>query len=138
MTEKYVFLSSEWLTAARQIREKASLEVPEPTQTLRMNQTITDAPFNDGAEILVHVDTTGFEFMVDEGHIEDPDVTVIVDWFTARSLIIEQDTQAVMSAFMSGRIDIRGDMMKVLTMLAETPSPAAREIAAMIKDITAE
>ncbi len=138
MAEKFVFLTQEWLVAARTIRDEMAESVSEPTQIVRMNQTITDAPFAEGKEILVHVDTTGMEFRIDEGHIDDPDVTITVDWFTAKSLIIDQDTQAAMSAFMSGRIDVKGDLMKIITMLAETPDPAAREVAARIREITAE
>lgn len=137
MTDKYIFLTPEWMVAARTIRDQVSTPVGQPTQIIRMNQTITDAPFNDGADIRIHLDTSGLKFTIEEGHIDDPDVTVTVDWLTARALLVEQDTQAAMSAFMTGKIDVSGDMMKIITMLAEAPDPVAREIAAMIKDITA-
>lgn len=138
MVDKYTFLTPEWMDAARAIRDQMSDHVGQPVQVVRMNQTITDAPFNGGADIEVHLDTSGLEFTIEEGHIDDPDVTITVDWFTARALLVEQDKEAAMSAFMTGRIDVRGDMMKIIAILAETPDPAARQIAAKIKDITAD
>lgn len=133
-----MFLSPEWMDAARAIRD----EIPSPTneslQTIRMNQVITDAPFNNGSAIHIHLDSTGRKFTVDEGHVDDPDVTITVDWLTARTLIVEQDTQAAMFAFMNGKVDVQGDLLKVIAILSETPDAAAREIAARIKDITAE
>ena len=59
VAEKYDFLSDEWFVAARKIRDELAPSATQPVQELRMNLIITGAPFNDGAEIKTHIDTSG-------------------------------------------------------------------------------
>ena len=42
------FLSEEWMTAAKAIREKYADQAAKPTASIRMNQVITDVPFGEG------------------------------------------------------------------------------------------
>lgn len=138
MIDKHVFLTSEWLAAAKAITDS----MPQPGDAVQhavtMNQVITEVPFNGGSSVEVHVRASGGKLVVAEGHMESPDMTVTVDWVTARSIIVDQDMQAAMTAFLSGRIEVSGDLMKLMTILQEPPSQTAREIAAKIKEITAE
>ena len=102
-----------------------------------MNMVITDAPFNDGAEIQAHMDTSGGEMKMDLGHLEGPDLTVTVDYDTAKAIFVEQNPQAGMQAFMAGKIKVQGDMTKLMAMQQTAPDPAAVELAQKIKDMTA-
>ncbi len=51
-------------------------------------------------------------------------------------MFVEQNPQAGMQAFMSGKIQITGDMTKIMGMMQGTPDPAASEIAARLKAVT--
>jgi putative sterol carrier protein len=136
VADKYEFLTPEWIEAAKKIRDESGAPSNAPAHQIRMNQIITDAPFTDD-EIRVHMDTTEGELKLDEGHIDSPDLTVTVDWQTAKAIFVDQNPQAGMQAFMAGKIKIFGDMTKLMAMQQQAPDPAAQDIATKIKDITA-
>lgn len=136
------FLSPEWIVAARQIRDDYADKAPEPTEQVRANLVITDAPFAVD-EIEGHVDTTGGSIIVDEGHLDEPELTVKTDYATAKTLFVDRDPQAAMEAFMMGKVLVTGDVARVLAF-ASTPPPAdpeelelANEIARRLSEITA-
>ncbi len=136
MADKYEFLSTEWMDAARAIRDEAGAPSTPPAHIVKMNLIITDAPFNDGAEISAHMDTSDGEAKMDLGHLEGPDLTVTVDYDTAKAIFIDGNPQAGMQAFMAGKIKVQGDMTKLMAMQQGTPDPAAQAIAEQIKEIT--
>ena len=45
---KYPFLSEEWMTEAKKIREEHRGSSPAAAQPVKVNQIITDVPFGDG------------------------------------------------------------------------------------------
>jgi putative sterol carrier protein len=75
---------------------------------------------------------------MDLGHLENPDLTVTLDYATAKAILVDGNPQAGMQAFMAGKIKVQGDMTKLMAMQQGTPDPAAAEIAAKIKEITAD
>ena len=129
----YQFLSDEWVDAARKIREEADGAAPTGAP-VKMNLVITDVPFGDGA-VDAHMDTTSGELELDFGHVEGPDVTVTLDYGTARSIMVDGDPQAAMQAFMAGKIKLQGDMTKALAL---QQGPANPDLAKKIKEITAD
>lgn len=129
------FLSDEWIEAAHAIREGLGDSTPAPTQQVQVNLTIKSAPFGDGV-VQAHLDTTGEGIVIGQGHLDGAATTVTTDYETARSVFIEQDQQAAMAAFMSGKVQISGDMTKMMMLMQGAPDPAAVEIAARIKAIT--
>ena len=130
------FLSEEWITEARIIRAKYEGQVPKIPITIRMNQVITKVPFGNG-DIQSHIDTSSGGFVMDLGHIEKPDLTVTTDYETAHKVFFDQDPQAGMQAFMSGRIKVEGDVSKMLMMPSVMPtSDLADQVAAEIRSIT--
>ena len=133
---KHDFLSEEWIVAAEQIRERYAGKATTSPPPVRMNIVITDVPFGDGS-MDAHIDSTGGEMSLDLGHVEDPELTVTVDYSTAKSIFIEQDQQAAMQAFMGGKIKVQGDMTKMLAMQMAPIDPAQAEMAAEIAEITA-
>lgn len=137
MAEKYEFLSPEWIEAAKKIRDEAPAPANPPAHVVRMNQIITDAPFNGGEEIHVHMDTSDGELKMDLGHLDNPDLTVTVDWETAKAIFVDQNPQAGMQAFMAGKVKVQGDMTKLMAMQQGAPDPNAQAIAEKIKEITA-
>jgi putative sterol carrier protein len=135
--DKYQFLSDEWMDAAKAIRDESAGTPSPPAHVVKMNMVITDAPFNDGAEIQAHMDTSEGEMKMDLGHLEGPDLTVTVDYDTAKAIFIEQNAQAGMQAFMAGKVKVQGDMTKLMAMQSAAPDPDAQKMADALKDITA-
>ena len=134
---KHPFLSDEWLAEAKNIREEFSGKTPPVAHTVKMNQIITDVPFGSGT-MDAHIDTSSGEMEMDTGHIEGADVTVTLDYATAKAIFVEGNPQAGMQAFMAGKIKVQGDMTKLMAMQQGTPDAAQAEIAAKIKEITAD
>jgi len=131
------FLSDEWMQAAKAIREKYADRATKVSQSIRVNQIITDVPFGDGT-VKSYMDTSSGDIVMELGELETPDVTVTTDYDTAKKLFVEQDQAAGMQAFMSGKIKVQGDMMKMMAMQTAMPQDdVAKTIAEEIKGITA-
>ena len=137
----YPFLSDEWIAEARRIREEyRNSERPEPVvaNPVRMNQVITDVPFGSGG-LDAHIDTTSGELEIDAGHLEEPDVTVTLDYETAKAVFVDGTMETAMQAFMAGKVRGQGDLPKLISAVQQqaTPlTPEAGEIARRIKEIT--
>ncbi|HVV37026.1 MAG TPA: SCP2 sterol-binding domain-containing protein [Acidimicrobiales bacterium] len=132
---KYPFLSDEWMDAAKAIREEYRGKTAPLAHVVKMNQIITDVPFGDGT-IQAHMDTTSGEMDMDTGHLDNPDVTVTLDYATAKAIFVDGNPQAGMQAFMSGKIKVDGDMTKLMAMQAGAPDATAAEMSQKIADIT--
>ncbi len=136
----YPFLSDEWINAVEEIGERYKVEGNEaaPPQQLKMNVNVTEVPFGDGT-LSVGVDSTAGRMHFQRGEVAEPDVTVSTDYTTARSLLVDQDPQAAMNAFMTGKIRVQGNMMKLM-QLQPQPGQAdatAQQVADEVKAITA-
>lgn len=131
----YPFLSDEWMTAARDIREEFRGKTQPMTQKIKMNQVITDVPFGAGT-IEAHMDSSTGEMEMELGHLSDPEVTVTVDYATAKAIFVDMNPQVGMQAFMAGKIKVQGDMTKLMAMQQTGPDPVAAEVAGRIKAIT--
>lgn len=129
------FLSDAWFAAARQLAGKYIDEIPDVPVKVRANQIITDVPFGDG-DIHTHLDTSSGRPVLEQGHLDKPDVTVTTDYVTAKSMLIDQDQDAAMQAFMGGRIKIQGDMTKLLMLQSAPRSERAAQAAQELKAIT--
>jgi putative sterol carrier protein len=131
----YEFLTEEWMTEAKRLRDEAGSPASPPAHVIRMNQVITGAPFQD-EDIHAFMDTSDGELKMELGELENPDLTVTVDYDTAKAIFVEQNPQAGMQAFMAGKIKVQGDMTKLMAMSQGTPDPVQAEIAAKIQEIT--
>jgi len=133
---KYKFLTEEWVNEAKKIREEVDTgDSAAPAHVVRMNQIITEVPFGD-AVINAYMDTTGGSIDMDLGELENPDLTVTLDYATAKAIIVDGNPQAGMQAFMQGKIKVQGDMTKLMAMTQGTPDAAAAQVAERIKEIT--
>jgi len=132
----YEFLTEEWMTEAKRLRDEAGAPASPPAHVIRMNQVITGAPFSE-EDILAFMDTSDGELKMELGALENPDLTVTVDYDTAKAIFVEQNPQAGMQAFMAGKIKVQGDMTKLMAMQQTAPDPGAVELAQKIKDMTA-
>ncbi|HET9732435.1 MAG TPA: SCP2 sterol-binding domain-containing protein [Acidimicrobiales bacterium] len=132
---KYPFLSDEWMTEARKLREEYKGSAPAGPHKVRMNQTITAVPFGEGT-IKAHMDTTAGDMEMDLGHVDGADVHITLDYATAKAIFVEGNPQAGMQAFMAGKIKVEGDMTKLMAMGQSSPDPKQLELAGKIKEIT--
>ncbi len=130
------FLSDEWIAAAQAIREEYAGKATTAPPPVRMNVVITEVPFGEGT-LDAHIDTTDGELSLDMGHLDASDLTVTVDYLTAKAIFVDQDQQAVMQAFMGGKIKVQGDMTKLMAMQAAPPDATQVEAASRIAEITA-
>ncbi|MCU1452366.1 MAG: hypothetical protein JWN46_512 [Acidimicrobiales bacterium] len=131
------FLSESWLEQAKAIREEYQGQGGTPPHQIRMNLVITDVPDDVSAgPIDAHMDTSSGDMEMDLGHLENPELTVTLDYDTAEAILVEGNPQAGMQAFMAGKIKVQGDMTKLMAMQQGAPDPTAQQVAAKIKEIT--
>ena len=131
------FLSEEWIDAALALGREYIDQVPTPEQSITMNQIITEAPFST-TSIEMHLDTSHGVPLIDRGHREDADVTITIDYVTAKTLFVNGDQTEAMQAFMTGKIMVEGDVAKLLAMQAAAAVRTALqlEVAERLKGIT--
>ena len=138
MDDKHAFLSDGWLAEARRLGGEYADHLDAGEYLIRMNQVITDVPFGDGT-LHTHIDSSSGTMEMEMGHLEDPDVTVTLDYETARTIFVEGDRDAGLQAFMAGRIVVQGDMTKLLLAMQQdqvAPDPRAVELHRRIQEIT--
>lgn len=129
------FLSDEWITEAKAIRDKYAGQSTVKPPAIKMNQVITDVPFGEST-VKTYVDTTSGEMVMEKGELPDAEVTVTTDYATAKAIFVNQDQAAGMQAFMSGKIKVAGDMTKLMSMQSAPADEIANKVAAEIKEIT--
>lgn len=139
MADKHPFLSDDWLAEARRMGKEYADQLDAGEYLIRMNQVITEVPFGDGT-LHTHIDSSSGTMEIETGHLEEPDVTVTLDYETARAVFIEGKPDAGMQAFMAGKVVVQGDMTKLLLAMQQdkiTPDPRAAELHKRIQEITA-
>ena len=138
----YPFLSDEWIAEARKIRAEMAPADPDaaiPANPVRMNQVITDVPFGSGT-LDAHLDTSSGTLEMETGHLEHPDVTVTLDYDTAKAIFVDGTLEAGMQAFMAGKVRVQGDMAKLIAALQQLSPPDAATVnqaQTRIREITA-
>ncbi len=136
----YPFLSDEWEAEARRIRAEYEGRSPSLPLSIRMNLIVTEVPFGTGM-LHAHLDTSSAGFELELGHLERPDVTLTLDYVIARGVLVDGDPQAVLAAFLGGRIKVDGDITKLLELqtsgvMAGAVDPLAVEVYQRIRAIT--
>ena len=129
------FLSDDWIEAAKAIRDKHAADVPKIAASIKMNQIITDAP--GGGEIKMFMDTSSGELVMDKGELPDAEVTITLPYDVAKKQMVDQDAAAAMQAFMSGKVKVQGDMMKLMSLQGMGTDEATKKINDEIKEMTA-
>lgn len=127
------FLSEAWIEEARALHDEFSGRVEPPDEPVRMNVTVVDAPFSDG-EVLGHLDTTEGSLIPELGHLDGPDVSVRVPYEVARRMLVEQQYEDLMIAFMSGEIEVEGDVSMIMALQDIDPTPEQQALAQQVAD----
>lgn len=131
----FKFLSEEWLNATREIRKEYAGRGARPAHVVRMNHIITEVPFGAGT-LETHMDTSGGDLVMDAGHLDDPDLTITLDYETAQAILVDGDPDVGMQAFLDGKVKVQGDLTKLMAMQDGNPDPVQAEVAARIQQIT--
>ena len=124
------FLSDGWFAQAEKIQAEVNPPVPPAIQGLKVNMQITGGPSGDVA------------FRMDNGRMvkgpaADAPTKLVIPFDVAKAMLVDQNQQAAMQAFMSGQIRVEGDMAKLMQMqMAGPPSPEAQKVSQRIKDMT--
>lgn len=131
MTGMHDFLSEEWIAAARELRQRYADDVPDLPVAVRINQTVTDVPFQDD-ELHAYVDTSSGTLEVELGQLDDADVTISTDYELARMMVVGGDPQIFMQAFLEGRVRVQGDFAQLIALQAAVAQQADHEAAAQL------
>ena len=112
---KYPFLTDEWLEAAKEIREASAASAAAAAQGADEPDHHRGARSATATSRPTWTPPSG-ELEMDLGHLDNPDLTVTVDYATAKAILVEGNPQAGMQAFMAGKIKVQGDMTKLMAM----------------------
>lgn len=137
----YPFLSPDWIAAAKALREEYAEQIPNPPVAARVNVVITDIPHGDEASLEGHIDTSSGQTIIEHGHLDDPELTVTIDYPTAKAAFVTRDQQQVMQAFLGGKILVEGDASKLLALQSGPPTdldPLAVEMYGKLEAMTDE
>lgn len=138
MTTPQPFLSDAWIANAQALRIEFDDQIPAPPIGVKMNVVVTDIAHRDEGQLDGHIDSSGGEIIIERGHLDQPELTITVDYATAKAAFVTRDTQAVMQAFFAGKILVEGDVSRLMALQAEPPNGAAIEMYQRLSAITAE
>ena len=134
---KYPFLSDEWIAEAKKIRDEARQPAHPPAHTVKMNQVITDVPVRRRHDQGPHGHRRRRARAWTSATSTTPDLTVTIDYATAKAIFVDGNPQAGMQAFMAGKIKVQGDMTKLMAMQQAPRRPRRRRgRRRQIKEIT--
>ena len=125
----YEFLSPEWIEAALALREEYLGQLPEPPTPVRMNLIVTDVPHGSESEVAASIDTAATGLLPQFGHLDEPELTITLEYSVAKALFVNQDPEAVGQAFFGGRIRVEGDMTRIFLLQSMEPDEEHRRLA---------
>ena len=130
---QHPFLSPAWLDEARKIGEEFR-GAGNNGVSIKMNLVVNDVPFGEGS-LNAHLDSTGGDVELEEGHLPEAEVTISVPYEVAKSILVQGDMSSAMQAFMGGHVKVDGDLMKLMA-LQGTGMPGGSELQARLQAIT--
>src|SRR3954452_21188348 len=129
----YPFLSDEWFDAVEALRDKAPA-APEEVADIAVNMVVTGGPDGDRA---LHFAEGRF----DRGLVEGAPTTVTVPHRVARSMLVDLDPNAAITAFMNGEIRVEGDITRLMELQSSAgaimaPNPEQLAFIGRIRELT--
>jgi hypothetical protein len=129
------FLSAAWIDEARALYDTYADQLPKVSTAVVLNLLVNEVPFGD-AELTAHVDTRSGGLVLDHGHVEGADLFVVVDYATAKAILVEGNPGAAMQAFLANKIRVEGDVAKLMVLAQQPMGDDAARYAAEIRAIT--
>ena len=125
------FLSDGWFAEATKIFQQIAPPVPAAIQDLVINLRVKGGPNGD-------VEARLAAGQLQKGLAESAPTTLTLPFDVARKMMVDNDQNAAMQAFMGGQIQIEGDMTKVMAMQAAgPPGPESLQVTQRIREMTA-
>jgi hypothetical protein len=127
----HTFLSSDWFSEVDKIIAEVNPPVPDAIKDLVINFRVKGAPQGD-----VEARMEAGRFL--SGFGSNAPTTINLPFDVARKMIVENDQNAAMQAFMSGQIQVEGDMTRLMAMQAAgPPSAESLTVGERIRSMTA-
>lgn len=127
----YAFLSDEWFTKVEELVAAAGdLKVPQAMKVVEINVTVTGSP--PAGEVRLAMK----EGLFTRGHRADFATTLTLSADLARKIFVEGDTAAGVQAFLSGAIQVEGDLARLVAMQTVEPSDPQKQLTRRIAEIT--
>ena len=124
------FLSKGWFDETEKIRAEIDPEVPDAIKNLVINLVVKDGPNGD-----IEAKMEAGRFL--QGLAAEAPTKLTVSYALAKKMFVERDQEASMQAFMSGQIQVEGDMTALMAMQAAGPaSEEAKQLQARIQEMT--
>ncbi|HEY8154815.1 MAG TPA: SCP2 sterol-binding domain-containing protein [Myxococcota bacterium] len=127
----HTFLSDGWFKEAERIRGEINPPVPDAIKNIVVNLVVKNGPDGD-----VEARIQGGKF--EKGLAASAPTKLTVPYDVAKAMFISGDQQASMQAFMTGQIQVEGDMGVLMQMqMAGPPSAEAVQLQERVKGMTA-
>jgi hypothetical protein len=125
------FLSPEWFTEVARIRaELGDLQLPASVRELVIDVEVSDAP--EGT-IQAHV----LEGTLVPGFAEHAELKLRLPYRVAHELFVSRDPAAGLRAYMSGQLQVQGNVMQLMNLHQAGETPESRRLLDRISAITA-
>jgi hypothetical protein len=127
---KLEFLSTEWFAKVDElIAQAGDLKIPAEMKAAEVNITVKAA----GGDKQIYLKDGLFS----QGHRPTATTSLTLDEALARKIFIEADATAGVQAFLSGEMQVEGDVGKLVAMQTVEPSDPQKQLTKEIAAITA-
>jgi hypothetical protein len=127
---RFEFLSDEWFARVDELIAAAGdLQIPEAMKAVEVNVTVT-APAGDTQLFMK-------DGLFSRGHQASVGTTLTLSATLARRIFVDGDVGAGVQAFLTGEIQVDGDLAKLVAMQTVDPSEPQKRLTREIAAITA-
>ncbi len=127
---RYEFLSDEWFNKVDELVAAAGdLQIPAAMKAVEVNVTVT-APTGETKLFMK-------DGLFTRGHQAGVATTLTLGADVARKIFVEGDTAAGVQAFLEGKMQVEGDLAKLVAMQTVEPSAPQKALTKKIAAITA-
>lgn len=126
----YQFLSDEWFNEVdRLIAAAGDLQIPAAMKAVEVNVTVTSASGN--TELFMK------DGLFTRGHQPGAATKLTIAAELARKIFVDGDAAAGVQAFLEGKMQVEGDLAKLVAMQTVEPSEPQKALTKKIAAITA-
>ena len=127
---RHQFLSDEWFTEVdRLIAAAGDLQIPPAMKAVEVNVTVTSPSGN--------TDLFMKDGLFTRGHQASAPTKLTIPAELARKIFVDGDTAAGVQAFLEGKMQVEGDLAKLVAMQTVEPSEQQKQLTKRIAEITA-